>query len=153
VSIAGHEVDDPEDLRFRVATLPAGAPVPLTLWRAGKEQEASVTLVTPPDSPSRDTQTLEGRHPLSGITVSNVNPALAEEMSLDTTTRGVVIGDVRDRSYAQRIGLQKGDLLVSLNGKAVTTVAALRQAVSAASAPWTISVKRGNQTLSVTVRD
>jgi len=153
VAIAGHEVDDPEDLRFRVATLPAGAPVPLTLWRAGKQQETSATLVTPPETPSRDTQTLEGRHPLAGVTVSNLNPALAEEMSLDMTTRGVVIGDVRDRSAAQRIGLQKGDLLVSLNNKPLPTVSALRQVVNAASSPWTLSVKRGNQTLSVTVRD
>jgi Do/DeqQ family serine protease len=153
VAISGHEVDDPEDLRFRVATLPAGAPVPLTLWRAGKQQETSATLVTPPETPSRDTQTLEGRHPLAGVTVSNLNPALAEEMSLDMTTRGVVIGDVRDRSAAQRIGLQKGDLLVSLNNKPLPTVAVLRQVVNAASSPWTLSVKRGNQTLSVTVRD
>jgi Do/DeqQ family serine protease len=153
VAISGHEVDDPEDLRFRVATLPAGAPVPLTLWRAGKQQETSATLVTPPETPSRDTQTLEGHHPLAGVTVSNLNPALAEEMSLDMTTRGVVIGDVRDRSAAQRIGLQKGDLLVSLNGKPLPTVAVLRQVANAASSPWTLSVKRGNQTLSVTVRD
>jgi serine protease Do len=153
VAISGHEVDDPEDLRFRVATLPAGAPVPLTLWRAGKQQETSATLVTPPETPSRDTQTLEGRHPLAGVTVSNLTPAIAEEMSLDMTTRGVVISDVRDRSAAQRIGLQKGDLLVSLNNKPLPTVAALRQVVNAASSPWTLSVKRGNQTLSVTVRD
>jgi len=152
VAIDGHDVDDPEDLRFRVATLPVGAPVPLTVWRAGKEQAASAALVVPPETPPRDTQTLEGRHPLAGVTVSNLNPALDEEMSLDMTTRGVVIDEVRDGSYAQRIGLQKGDLLVSLNSKPLPTVAALRQVVGAASSPWTLSVKRGNQTLSVTVR-
>jgi serine protease Do len=152
VAISGHEVDDPEDLRFRVATLPVGATASLTFWRAGKQQEASASLMTPPETPSRDTQKLEGRHPLAGITVSNLNPALADEMSLDTTQRGVVIDEVRDGSYAQRIGLQKGDLLVSLNGKPLPSVAALRQVVSAATAPWTVSVKRGSQTLSVTVR-
>ena len=152
VAIAGHDVDDPEDLRFRVATLPVGAPAPLTYWRTGKQQEASATLVTPPETPTRDTQTLEGRHPLAGVTVSNLNPALAEELSLDMNQRGVVINAVKDGSYAERIGLQKGDLLVSLNGKPVPTVAALRQIVTAANAPWTLSVKRGSQTLSVTVR-
>ncbi len=152
VAIAGHEVDDPEDLRFRVATLPVGAPARLAYWRAGKQEEASATLVTPPDTPVRDTQTLEGRSPLAGVTVSNLNPALAEELSLDTNLRGVVINDVRDGSYAQRIGLQKGDVLVSVNSKPVPTVAALRQRVGAASASWSLSVKRGGQTMSVTVR-
>jgi len=152
VAIAGHEVDDPEDLRFRVATLPVGAPVPLTVWHAGKQQVVSTTLVAPPETPSRDTQTLEGRHPLAGITVSNLNPALAEELSLDMTQRGVVINEVRDGSYAQRIGLQKGDVLVSLNSKPLPNVAALRQVVNGASSPWALSVKRGTQVLSVTVR-
>jgi Do/DeqQ family serine protease len=152
VAIAGHEVDDPEDLRFRVATLPAGVPAPLTVWRAGKQQSASATLVTPPETPPRDTQALDGRQPLAGATVSNLNPALDEELSLEATARGVVINEVQDGSYAQRLGLQKGDLLVSLNGKPLPTVAVLRQIVDAAGSPWTLLVKRGNQTLSVTVR-
>jgi Do/DeqQ family serine protease len=152
VAIAGHEVDDPEDLRFRVATLPIGAAVPLTFWRAGKQQQASAALVAPPETPARDTQTLEGRQPLAGVTVSNLNPALNEELSLDMGVRGVVINDVRDGTYAQRIGLQKGDLLLSLNSKPLPTVAALKQVVSAVNSPWTLSVKRGNQTLTVTVR-
>jgi Do/DeqQ family serine protease len=152
VAIAGHEVDDPEDLRFRVATLPLDAPAQLTLWRSGKQREASVTLVAPSEDPPRDTQTLDGRHPLAGVTVSNLNPALAEELSLDTAQRGVVINGVRDGSMAQRLGLQKGDVLVSLNTKQLPTVAALRQVVSAAGSPWTLSVRRGTQVLSVTVR-
>ena len=124
----------------------------LTFWRAGKQQEASAALVTPPETPARDTQTLEGRHPLSGVTVSNLNPALDEELSLDMGARGVVINEVRDGTYAQRIGLKKGDLLLSINSKPLPTIAALKQVVSAASSPWTLSVKRGNQTLTVTVR-
>jgi Do/DeqQ family serine protease len=152
VAIGGHDVDDPEDLRFRVATLPVGAPAQLTYWRAGKQQDASANLVTPPETPPRDTQTLDGKHPLAGVTVSNLNPALAEELSLDTNLRGVVINAVKDGSYAQRIGLQKGDLLVSVNSKPVPTVATLRQVVSTASSPWSLSVKRGGQVMSVTVR-
>jgi len=152
VSIGGHDVDDPEDLRFRVATLPVGAPARLVYWRAGGQQEASIALVTPPETPARDTETLEGKSPLAGVTVSNLNPALAEELSLDTNLRGVVIDEVRNGSYAQRIGLQKGDILVSVNAKSVPTVAALRQVMGAASGSWSLSIKRGGQTLSVTVR-
>jgi serine protease Do len=152
VAIANHEVDDPEDLRFRVATLPVAKPTPVTYWRAGKQEVASVTLVTPPEIPPRDTQTLEGRHPLAGVTVSNLNPALAEELSLDMTLRGVVVNDVRDGTYAQRIGLQKGDVVASVNGKSIANVAALRQVMSTPSSPWALSIKRGSQTLSITVR-
>ncbi|HKX07979.1 MAG TPA: DegQ family serine endoprotease [Stellaceae bacterium] len=152
VAIGGHDVDDPEDLRFRVATLPVGAPTRLAYWRAGKQQDASATLVTPPETPPRDTQTLEGRSPLSGVTVSNLNPALAEELSLDTNLRGVVIGNIRDGTYAQRLGLQKGDIIVSINSRPVPTVAALKQIVGGSSSSWSLSIKRGGQVMSVTVR-
>ena len=152
VAIGGHDVDDPEDLRFRVATLPVGAPARLAYWRAGKQQEASATLVTPPETPPRDRQTLEGRSPLAGVTVSNLNPALAEELSLDANLRGVVIGDIRDGSYAQRLGLQKGDIIVSINSKSIPTVAALKQIVGGSSSSWSLSIKRGGQVMSVTVR-
>jgi serine protease Do len=152
VAIGGHDVDDPEDLRFRVATLPIGTAARLSYWRAGKQQEATATLVTPPETPPRDTQTLEGKHPLAGVTVSNLNPALNEELSLDTHLRGVVINDVRDGSYAQRLGLQKGDIVAGINSKPVPTIAALRQLVSVASGSWSLSIKRGGQTMTVTVR-
>ena len=109
-------------------------------------------LASPPETPPRDTQTLEGKHPLAGATVSNLNPALDEELSLDSNLRGVVINDVRDGSYAQRLGLQKGDIVASINSKPVPTVAALRRVVSAGSDSWSLSIKRGGQTMSVTVR-
>jgi len=152
VAIAGHDVDDPEDLRFRVATLAIGGPAKLSYWRAGKPLEATATLTTPPETPPRDTQILEGKHPLAGVTVSNLNPALDEELSLDNNLRGVVINEVRDGSYAQRLGLQKGDIIASVNSKPVPTVAALRQIVSTGSGSWSLSIKRGGQTMSVTVR-
>src|SRR5262249_3556894 len=152
VAIAGHDVDDPEDLRFRVATLPAGSPARLAYWRAGQQQETSATLVSPPETPARETQTLDGKHPLAGVTVSNLNPALAEELSLDMNAHGVVINDIRDGSYAQRVGLQKGDVIVSVNSKPVPTVAALRQVIGAAGSTWSLSVKRGGQVISATVR-
>jgi S1-C subfamily serine protease len=135
-----------------VATLPVGAPAKLSFWRGGRPQDASATLVSPPETPARDTQTLEGRQPLAGVTVSNLNPALAEELSLDTNLRGVVITDIGEGSYAQRLGLQKGDVVVSINSKPIPTVAALRQVVAAASSSWSLSIKRGGQTMSVTVR-
>jgi len=152
VAISGHDVDDPEDLRFRVATLAIGAPARLTLWRGGQQREATAALIAPPDDPPRDAQTLEGRHPFAGATVANLNPAVADEMGFDTTQHGVVISGVKAGSSAQRIGLQKGDVVLSVNSKPVPTVAALRQIVAAAASPWTLSVRRGDQTLSVTVR-
>jgi len=153
VAIGGHEVDDPEDMRFRVATLPVGKSSEITIWRAGQQHEVAVTPTAPPEDPVRDTLVLEGRHPLAGSTVANLNPALADELGMDTSARGVVVTDVQDNSIAQRlIGLQKGDVLLSLNRRQIPTVATLRQVVAETRAPWTLAVRRGGQVLTVTVR-
>jgi serine protease Do len=153
VAIGGHEVDDPEEMRFRVATLLVNAPAQITVWRAGQQHEVTVTPTAPPEEPPRDTLVLEGRHPLAGSTVANLNPALADELGMDTSARGVVVTDVQDNSIAQRlVGLQKGDVLVSLNRRQVPTVATLRQVVAETRAPWTLAVRRGGQLLSVTIR-
>ena len=153
VAISGHEVDDPEDMRFRVATLQINTPAGITVWRAGQQHEVTVTPTAPPEEPPRDTLVLEGRHPLAGSTVANLNPALADELGMDTSARGVVVTDVQDNSIAQRlVGLQKGDVLVSLNRRQVPTVATLRQVVAETRAPWTLAVRRGGQLLSVTIR-
>jgi len=153
IAIGGHEIDDPEDMRFRVATLPVNAAAQITIWRAGQQHEVAVIPTAPPEDPPRHALVLEGRHPLAGSTVANLNPALADELGMDTGARGVVVTEVLDDSIAQRVvGLQKGDVLVSLNRRQIPTVATLRQVVAETRAPWTLAVRRGGQLLSVTVR-
>jgi serine protease Do len=152
-AIEGHEVDDPEDLRFRVATLPVDAPARLTLWRKGQQQTVIATVTAPPDDPPRGLAVLEGRQPLAGATVGNLNPAFAEELGLDSAQRGVAVAAVKDGSTAGRLGLEKGDILVSLNAKPLASVTALRDVVAQTKAPWTVAVRRGERVLTVTVRD
>jgi len=152
VAIASHEVDDPQDLRFRVATLPVGTAARLTIWRDGKEHDAKATVTAPPEDPPRDVQAITGQNPLTGATVGNLNPAFADELGVDGAERGVVVSEVKQGSIAQRLGVAKRDLVVSLNGRSIANVAALRQALAVASQGWTLTVRRGEKLLSVTVR-
>ncbi len=151
-SIQGHDVEDPEDLRFRVAALPINTVARLKVWRSGRQREVVATLTAPPEQPPRDLLVVKGRHPLSGATVGNLNPAFAEELGMDTTARGVAVVSVEPDSIAQRVGLQKGDILVSLNNRPTPTVAELRAVVTGSSAPWRLGVRRGGNVLTVTVR-
>jgi len=152
VAIAGHEVDDPQDLRFRVATLAVGSTTTLRLWHQNRERDATVTLAAPPEEPPRDVQSIAGRNPLSGATVANLNPALADELGLDTTEHGVIVTDVKSGSIAERLGVAKGDIVIAVNRRSIATVTELRTAVAGNSENWTLSIRRGDQMLSVTVR-
>ena len=152
LALNGHEIDDPEALKFRIATLAPNVPAKLDYWRGGESHSASVTLSALPEDPPRSLKELAGANPLAGATVGNLNPAFDDDLGLDTTLRGVVVSSLEQGSAAQRLGLEPGDILVSLNHQPVDTVAGLQDTLGASRAPWTIAVRRKGKLLTVTVR-
>ncbi|HKT18428.1 MAG TPA: DegQ family serine endoprotease [Stellaceae bacterium] len=151
LAIDGHELSDPEELRFRVATLPIDKPIRLVIWRGGQRSDMSVVLSALPEVPPRETTALGNGGPLAGATVANLNPAQADELGLDTTLHGVVVTGIRNGTLADRAGLQNGDIIASLNHHPVENVDRLKEALQAGG-PWTFGIKRGGQLFSVTVR-
>ncbi|HYD31469.1 MAG TPA: Do family serine endopeptidase, partial [Azospirillaceae bacterium] len=105
-AVNGREVDDPEAMRFRIATLPVGGQAALSVMRGGQTRELSFGLIAPPETPARDTTELKGRHPMGGATVANLSPALAEEIRFEGTARGVVVLAVERGSAAGQVGLE-----------------------------------------------
>ena len=123
--------------RFRLATLAVGDKVPLKVIRAGKEVTLTVPLAAPPEDPPRDKTLLEGRQPLAGATVVNMSPAVAEEMGLSEWRSGVTVTNVQPGSYAARF-LRPGDMIVSLNGETMTSVADVKAQVVRGVAPLSL---------------
>lgn len=141
LSLAGQDVFEPEALRYRPATLDAGEEAALTVLRDGEERTLTARIAFPPEDPSRDEAVLQGPHPLSGATVANLSPALAEELSLDPFEGGVVVAGVTARSPAARAGLRRGQTVLALNGVRTPDVATLRAALSEAGAGWVIHLR------------
>ena len=149
--INGKEVEDPEALRFRIATLPVGSMAQLTVMRAGQEKQISVKLAAPPDSPPRETSEIGGRNPFTGATVANMNPALAEEMGLESADPGVTIVKVKPGTIAHRLQFQPGDMILRINGRPVANVAELKAQLAATPQNWAITLRRGGETLTVSI--
>jgi Do/DeqQ family serine protease len=152
LAIEGHDLSDPEELRFRVATLPLDKPAQLVVWHGGQRDNMAVTLNAPPETPPRQITPLATTSPLGGAVVANLNPAQADELGLDTTLHGVVVTEVKENTLAERLGLQNGDIIASLNRRPIDSVAQLRDGLATASGPWTFGIRRGGQLFSVTVR-
>ena len=150
-AINRREVASPRALRFRIATLPLGGTVALDVMRAGGALELRLRLVAAPEDPPRDLTRLKGRHPLSGATVANLSPALAEEISVDPMRQGVIVLQVLRGSFANRIGVNPGDVVVRVNGNDIETVAQLKRAVGRPSQRWAISVRRDDKVLSMVI--
>jgi serine protease Do len=149
--VEGREVADTEALRFRIATQPVGAQIRLTLWRDGRERLVQAALIAPPETPPRDVAALRGSHALSGATVANLSPALAEELGYDGPARGVIVLEVRRASPAQQIRLAVGDVIQRINDREIKTVEDLRRAATQVRMPWRLTFLRGDRVVNLTV--
>jgi serine protease Do len=151
-SIGGHELADPDDLRYRIAILPMNVPTPVQLWRDGQTVPVSVVLTALPETPARQVTALSSDTPLAGATVANLNPAQADELGLVTTLRGVAVTDAKRGSLADRLGLHQGDIIATVNRAPVASVNDLKNALGAGQSPWTFGIRRGGQLFAVSVR-
>lgn len=151
VAINEQSVDDVHGLRFRLATREIGERVKFSVQRKGKIRRLSFELQAPPEDPPRNLTQLQGRHPLSGAHVVNLSPAVAAEIGLDDAAEGVLVVNVARGSWASRIGLRKGDILLTVNGDEVRLVEEIRRATSREQDKWRLEIRRGNRTLRVEV--
>ena len=150
VSIDGTTVDDPNAFDYRFATKPLGGTAQIGFLRQGKELVVPIKLCrSPPDTPREEIE-IRSRSPFLGATVANLSPALADQLRLDLQSRGVVIVGVADGSTAQSIGLQRGDIVLSVNNQKIEKIADLDRVARAGSRLWRVVIDRGGQQISAT---
>jgi Do/DeqQ family serine protease len=150
-AIDGQAVEDPNAFDFRFATKPLGGTAKLGLLRGGREMTVHVVLEAAPDR-GRDELVIESRSPFQGAKVSNLSPALADELHLDASAEGVVIVDIADGSPAQSLGFRRGDLVLTVNNAKIAKTADLKRIAGQPARIWRITIRRGGQELSVQLR-
>jgi len=144
VSIDEQTVDDQNGFEYRFGTRPLGAQARLGVIRDGRETTAVVALQSAPDGP-REELVIRSRSPLSGAKVGNLSPALAEELRLDPSAEGVVVLELGKGSIAQRLGFQRGDVVLAINDKRVASSKELERAVRNPNRFWEITILRGGR--------
>lgn len=152
LAINGREVNDPEALRFRMATVDIGQEAVLDVWRRGRKVTVSFKAVVPPEDPPRDERTVKGYNPLSGARVANLSPAVVEELGERAWAEsGVVILDAGNGGAA-RVGLQEGDVILSVNDVAVRSAKQLVDLLAhSRGVRWLVQFQRGQKVLNVMV--
>ena len=67
---------------------------------------------------------------LLGIYYQNLTPELAELFGLKKNTKGVIVTDIVEDTAAEKAGIQKGDVIVELNGKPIKKANTFRNNIS-----------------------
>ncbi len=150
-AVDGFEVADARAVLYRLTTRGVGNRVRLDVLRKGRPVTVTVALRAAPTPGKDDLRSLTGAHPFDGARVTNLSPAVADELGLEDAD-GVVILAVRVGSTAQRLGFQAGDVIVQVGRDPLTTVAELERAVAQRQRTWAIGVKRGGKLVQLQVQ-
>ena len=150
-AVNGREVNDPDALKFRVATRPIGDQAIIDLLRRGKILRVNFQIEAPPRTPKPNRSVLNGVHPLQGAVVANLSPALADEIGMSLLTTGVVILETRQSGAANRFGFRRGDILLKINEEDIKLVTQLRTLVTREVERWEVSILRDGKIRSLVV--
>ncbi len=136
VSVGGRQIKDGDDLVTDISSRPVGSSVEIGYLRDGKQHTASVVIgdraktyadVAGDQSQGETPQESDAGQSKLGITVSAIPAAAASKMSIPG---GVVIASVTPGSFADEIGLGKGNLIIEINRQPVTDEPSYRSIVS-----------------------
>ena len=147
VKVAGQDVTPDNSLSYIVANTPIGSRVPIEVIRGGKRMTLTATIgerpveaallgqqeTTEPDAPSaKDQPGAEAARKSLGITLQAITPEIRQQLRLPDTVQGVVVAQVSPSSDAAEQGIQRGDIIGSVNQQPVRTPQEAATAVAAA---------------------
>jgi serine protease Do len=125
LSFNGAEISQLRDLPRAVSATRPGSSASMTVWRNGQKTELQVKIGEAPENPrvaaAGDNGELpgEGRAQAAGLHFAPLTPDLRRELHLGRDINGVVITSVDDGSAADALGLQRGDVVLSINQQPV----------------------------------
>ncbi|HMO28205.1 Do family serine endopeptidase [Enterovirga sp.] len=144
--VDGHPVDDPDAFGWRFVLKGVSGEASVVVNRRGKRQALAIRLAPPPEVPPRDPVEPKGRNPFAGATLVNLSPAVSDEMHVDQQD-GIIISAIEEGSTADRLGFQKGDVIVQINGEQVETTRRFESLIRGGARNWEVSIRRGGQVL------
>ena len=116
-------ITDPHELRLTVGGMNPGAKVTITYLRDGQTRTADVTLgeqgATGELSQAAPAQGKS--NVLDGITVGDLDESARAELKLPPNIKGVLVTDVASDSVGYDAGLRKGDVILGMNRKPLTS--------------------------------
>jgi serine protease Do len=153
LSMNGEAINETRELSLKVAMLAPGTTARLRVHRDRGEVDIPVTLGEQPSERSTLASGPESgpARALQGVSVTNLNPQLRQQLGLPSGMTGVVVTAVEMGSPAAEAGLRRGDVIQEVNRRAVSNVSEFDRAVRQGGDAVVLLVNRGGNTMFVVV--
>ncbi len=145
LTVDNQEVADPEAFGYRFALKGVQGQTRFGILRGTNRQTVTVKLAPAPETRPRDVLKVKTRSPFQGASLVNTSPAVAEELQVDFPAEGVAVQAVDEGSIAGRLGLQKGDIIVAVNGVPVPTTKDLDRVTRNTLNSWEVVINRNGE--------
>jgi serine protease Do len=141
---AGSTVKDVRQLQRLVAETPVGKRVEVEIYRDGKPIKVFVTPAPAESAPAQSQKPAEREAGLLGLSVQELG---AEQRARGLS--GVVVTELEPGGIAEDSGIQRGDVIVSVNQKKVRNLAEYQKAMKDANSRGAAAllIRRGNASI------
>ncbi len=146
--LAARRLQESDDLRQALAGRAVGERVRLGLWRDGQPLESEVALEAEPRDPAGLPRTRDERLEL---VVRDLALFDRHRLRLDESASGALVAEVPPGGWADLAGVRTDDLVLAVDGRAVSDAAAFARAAAAPRSGstgclWELLVERNRQT-------
>jgi len=150
VTFDGREIREMADLPLIVAETPVGKKVKVVVVRGGKRKTFTVTIGELKEKKLDQAAVQEKKN--LGITVGEITPDLAQRYGLSEND-GVLVYSVDRGTPAEDAGVRRGDIIIEVNRKSVTTTDEYYAAVEESTEGNILMlIKRGRSSLWIVIK-
>ena len=136
LSFDGTDVTDTRQLVRVVANTEVGKAVRLVVFRDGKTKTLMITLGRREEAEKAVPASAPANEPIEktvlGLTVTAMNDELRQQLGLDDSASGLVVGEVDETSEAYEKGLRAGDVITEAGQQKVQSVSDFEEQIAAA---------------------
>ncbi|PIE06858.1 MAG: serine protease [Rhodobacterales bacterium] len=148
LTVAGHAVNAPEELGFRLSLQEMGTEVPVSLLRKGRELEVSVTMRAAVEADEAldggAAFRVSGSGPFDGLVLQEIGPSLRDRLGLSPEAAGVIVVGLENPRSGRNF--QPGDIIAEINGVPITGMEDFKAVAEAAEADgrrnWSVVMNR-----------
>jgi serine protease Do len=128
-SLNGKPINDAGQLQVEVGQTAPGTTIQLGVMRNGQSETIPVTLEAMGKKAGEVSASNENGKPRWGLGLSDLTPDIRQQIQAPQNVSGAVVGSVQPGSPADNAGIQKGDIIVSVDRKPVSSAEQASQAL------------------------